>query len=46
MNSSIKLSKDKIKSKDIFKNIKSKYILQIVFNNLLKKKSLEIIKYK
>ena len=29
----------------MFKNLKSKYILQILFNNLLKKKSLEIIRY-
>ena len=43
MNSSSDLKKTK--SKDLFQNIKSKYILQIVFNNLLKKKSLEIIKY-
>ena len=50
MNSTSKLNKDKrklnkIKIKDIFKDIKSKYILQIVFNNLEKKKKLDIIKY-
>ena len=45
MNSSNELNKDKTKSKDIFKNLKSKYILQKVFYNLLKKKSLDIIKY-
>ena len=36
---------NKVESKDIFKNWKSKYILQKVFYNLLKKKSLDIIKY-
>ena len=45
MNSSSELNKDKTKSKDIFKNLKSKYILQILFNNLSKKKSLDIMKY-
>ena len=50
MNSTSNLNKDKreinkIKIKDIFNNIKSKYILQKVFNNLMKKKSLYIIKY-
>ena len=50
MNSSIELSKEKIESnriesKDIFKNIKSNYILKKIFNNLMKKKSLDIIKY-
>ena len=50
MNSFIELSKEKtelneVESKDLFKNLKSKYILQILFNNLLKKKSLEIIRY-
>ena len=50
MNSSSELSKEKsesnkIESKDIFKNLKSNYILQKVFYNLLKKKSLDIIKY-
>ena len=34
-----------IKSKDKFGNIKSKYILQKIFDFLLKKKLLEIIKY-
>ena len=33
------------KCQDKFKNIKSKYILQKIFNNLLEKKSLDIIKY-
>ena len=34
-----------IKSKDMFKNLKSNYFLQILFNILLKKKSLDIFKY-
>ena len=33
------------KSKNLFENIKSKYIFQIIFNNLPKKRKLEIIKY-
>ena len=33
MNSSSELNEDKTKPKDIFKNIKSKYILQKLFNN-------------
>ena len=50
MNSSCKLSKEKsqsnnIESKDIFKNLKNDYFLQKLFNNLLKKKFLDIIKY-
>ena len=50
MNSNSELSKDKkelnqIESKDIFKNLKNDYFLQKLFNNLLKKKSLEIVKY-
>ena len=50
MNTSDKLSKEKketnkIESKNIFKKIKSKYILQNLFDYLLKKKSLDIIKY-
>ena len=36
---------NKKESKDIFKNLKNDYFLQILFNNLLEKKSLEIIKY-
>ena len=36
---------NKIESKNLIKNLKSRYILQKLFNNLLKKKSLEIIKY-
>ena len=32
-------------SKDNFKKIKSDYFLQLLFNNLSKRKSLEIIKY-
>ena len=44
------LSKEKnevhqMKSKNIFKNLKSDYFLQILFNNLMKKKTLDIIKY-
>ena len=34
-----------MKSNDIFKNLKSDFFLRKLFNNLLKKKSLEIIKY-
>ena len=45
MNSSSELRKEKIKSKNLFKNLKNDYFLQILFNNLMKKKSLEIIKY-
>ena len=50
MNSTGELSKDKtesnkIESKEIFKNLKNDYFLQKVFNNLLKKKTLDIIKY-
>jgi len=40
-----KIELNKIKIKDIFKNIKSKYILKKIFDNLSKKKSLYIIKY-
>ena len=41
------LSKEvnKVKSKDIFKNLKSDYFLIKLFNHLMKKKTLEIIKY-
>ena len=42
---SSELSQEKIESKDIFKNLKNDYFLQIIFNNLLKKKSLYIIKF-
>ena len=50
MNTSNELSKEKtesneIESKDIFKNLKSDFFLQKLFYNLLKKKSLDIIKY-
>ena len=50
MNLSNKLSNEKkesnkIESKDIFKNLKNDYFLQKLFYNLLKKKSLNIIKY-
>ena len=50
MNSSNGLSNEKtesneVESKDIFKNLRSKYILQKVFFYFLKKKSLDIIKY-
>ena len=38
MNSSSELSKEKIESKDIFKNLKNDYFLQNVFNNIIKKK--------
>ena len=50
MNPSNKLSNEKtesnkVESKDIFKNLKSDFFIQKVFYNLLKKKSLDIIKY-
>ena len=45
MNSSTELNKEKKESKNMFKNLKSDFFLQLLFNNLLKKKSLEIIKY-
>ena len=50
MNTSDKLRKEKvetnkIESKNIFKNLKSDYFLQLLFNILMKKKSLNIIKY-
>ena len=50
MNTSNELSKEKtesnkIKSKNIFKNLKNDYFLQNLFDYLLKKKSLDIIKY-
>ena len=49
MNSSGELSKDKKELnkkelKNIFTDLKSDYFLQKLFNNLLEKKSLEIIK--
>ena len=40
-----KIEANKMKSKDIFENLKSDYFLQKLFNILLKKKSLDIIKY-
>ena len=50
MNSSSELSRgktesNKIELKDIFKNLKNDYFLQKLFHNLLKKKSLNILKY-
>ena len=50
MNSSSELNKEKtesnkIESKDIFKNLKNDFFLQKLFNHLLNKKILEIIKY-
>ena len=50
MNSSNLLGKrkkelNKMKSKDIFKKLKSDYFLKKLFNNLSKRKSLDIIKY-
>ena len=50
MNPSNELRKEKTESnkrgsKDIFKNLKNDYFLQKLFHNLLKKKSLDIIKY-
>ena len=40
-----KLEKNKIKSIDIFNNLKANYFLQKVFNNLKIKKSFNILKY-
>ena len=40
-----KTGSNKIESKDIFKNLKNDYFLQKLFYHLLKKKSLDIIKY-
>ena len=50
MNSKNELNKEKtesnkIKSKGLFVKLKSDYFLRKLFNNLLKKKSLDIIKY-
>ena len=50
MNSTSEIKKkktvsNKIESKDIFKNLKNDYFLQKLFHILLKKKSLDIIKY-
>ena len=45
MNPSNELSNAKTESKDIFKNLKCDFFLQKLFYNLLKKKSLNIIKY-
>ena len=45
MKYSYELNKEKIESKYIFKNLKSDYFLKLLFNNILKKKSLYIIKY-
>ena len=42
MNSSIELTKE---LKNIFNNLKSDYFLQLLFNNLVKKRYLDIIKY-
>ena len=42
MNSPSELKKE---SKNIFKNLKSDYFLQLLFNNLVKKRTLDIIKY-
>ena len=41
----IKGNINQIKSIDKLENIKSKYILEIIFNNLEKKKLLNILKY-
>ena len=50
MNSASELNKEKIvsnktESKDLLENLKSDYFLQKIFNYLLEKKSLQIIKY-
>ena len=41
-----KIEKDQIQLENKFKNIKSNYILQKIFNNLQTKRRLNIIKYK
>ena len=43
--SSGKTDLNKVESKDVFRNLKSDFFLQKLFYNLLKKKSLDIIKY-
>ena len=40
-----KVALNQIKTKNKYENIKSDYFLQIIFNSLNKKKTLEIIKY-
>ena len=45
MKSSNKTSKEKTESKNKFRKLKNDYFLQKLFNNLLKKKLLNIIKY-
>ena len=40
-----KTDSNKVESKDIFKNLKSDFFLQKIFYNLLKMKTLDIIKY-
>ena len=45
MNSSNGINKEQLKSKDIFKNLKNDYFLIKLFDMLLTKKSLDIIKY-
>ena len=45
MNSLNELNKEKIESKNIFNNLKSDFFLQLLFNNLMKKKILNVIKY-
>ena len=39
------LNNDKKESKDIFKNLKSDYFLQMIFEYINKKKSFKIVKY-
>ena len=45
MNPSNGLRNEKTEAKGVFKNLKSDYFLRKLFYNLLKKKSLDIIKY-
>ena len=40
-----KIEVNNLKSKELFKNLKNDYFLKIIFNNLMKKKTLNIIKY-
>ena len=45
IDSSEKARVKKFKSRNVFENLKDKYIIEIIFDNLSKKKTLGIIKY-
>ena len=45
ISNNIKEELKQMKSKDIFENLKGRYLLKKIFDNLQRKKSLEIIKY-